>query len=76
MGSNRFLATDSSGLPVTNQPGTSGLGLISQGSLEQSNVDSTTEMVRLVNTSRDYTANSRALKVEDEIVKSGLDLVV
>ncbi len=76
MGDNRFQATDSSGLPLTNQPGTSGLGLISQGSLEQSNVDSTTEMVRLVNTSRDYTANSRALKVEDEILKSGLDLVV
>ena len=75
LGSNRFLATDGSGLPLTNLPGTSGLGLISQGSLEQSNVDSTTEMVRLVHTSRDYTANSRALKVEDEILKSGLDLV-
>ncbi len=76
IGSNRFLATDSSGLPLTNLPGTNGLGLIAQGSLEQSNVDATTEMVRLVNTSRDYTVNSRALKVEDEIVKGGLDLVV
>ncbi len=75
IGDNRFLATDSSGLPITNLPGTKGLGLISQGSLEQSNVDSTTEMVRLVTTSRDYTANARALKVEDEILKSGLDLV-
>lgn len=75
IGDNRFLATDSSGLPLTNLPGTRGLGLISQGSLEQSNVDSTTEMVRLVTTSRDYTANARALKVEDEILKSGLDLV-
>jgi flagellar basal-body rod protein FlgG len=75
IGTNRYLASDSSGLPLTNLPGTNGLGFISQGTLEQSNVDATTEMVRLVNTSRDYTVNSRALKVEDEIVKGGLSLV-
>ena len=75
VGGNRYAETKSSGTPLTDVPGTNGLGLIVQGSLEESNVDTTTEMVRLVNTSRSYVSNSRALKVEDEILKSGLDIV-
>jgi flagellar basal-body rod protein FlgG len=76
IGKNRFLATDSSGLPLTNVPGTNGLGTLQQGRLEQSNVDTTTEIVRLVNTSRNFVANSRALKTEDKVVEGALDLVV
>lgn len=76
IGGNRFLETDSSGVPLTNLPGTSGLGTLQQGSLEQSNVNTTTEMVRLVNTTRNYVANSRALRVEDEVIEGALDLVV
>lgn len=76
VGGNRFVETEASGLPLTNIPGTNGLGVLQQGSLEQSNVDTTTEMVKLVNTSRDYVANSRALKVEDQVVEGALDLVV
>ena len=75
MGGNRFLATDDSGLPLTNLPGTSGLGTIQQRSLEQSNVDTTAEIVRLVNTSRSYAVNSRALKVEDQFIEGALSLV-
>ncbi len=75
VGGNRYVETKASGTPLTNDPGTNGLGLLVQGSLEQSNVDTTTEMVRLVNTSRNYVANSRALKVGDEILKSGLNIV-
>lgn len=75
IGANRFMETTSSGVPLTNLPGTNGLGKLQQGNLEQSNVDTTTEMVRLVNTSRSYVANSRALKVEDQVVEGALDLV-
>jgi flagellar basal-body rod protein FlgG len=76
VGGNRLVETSASGVPRTNIPGTNGLGVIAQGRLEQSNVDTTTEMVRLVTTSRDYVANSRALKVEDQIIEGALDLVV
>ena len=72
---NRFMETGNSGAPLTNIPGTNSLGIISQGHLEQSNVDATTEMVRLVATSRDYTVNSRALKVEDQLVEGALSLI-
>lgn len=75
VGGNRFAETDSSGVPLTNVPGTSGLGTLVQDHLESSNVETSTEMVALVNTSRDYVANSRALKVEDQILQGALDLV-
>lgn len=76
VGANRFLETSSSGVPLTNFPGTNGLGSLQQGSLEQSNVDTTTEIVRLVNTTRNYVANSRALRIEDQLLEGALDLVV
>lgn len=75
VGGNRFVETQSSGVPLANIPGTNGLGILVQGSLEQSNVDTTTEMVRLTETSRNYVANSRALKVEDRFIEGALDLV-
>lgn len=75
VGGNRFQETTESGSPLTNIPGTNGLGQIAQGSLEQSNVDTSTELVRLVSTSRNYVANSRALKVEDRLVESALGLI-
>ena len=75
VGNNRFVATDSSGLPLTNLPETNGLGSIQQRSLEQSNVDNTTEITRLVNASRNYVANSRALKIEDKFIEGALSLI-
>ncbi len=75
VGGNRFVETQSSGVPLTNLPGTNGLGILVQGSLEQSNVDTTTEIVRLTETSRNYVANSRALKVEDRVLEGALNLV-
>ena len=74
-GGNRFVATDSSGLPLTSLPQTSGLGSIQQRSLEQSNVDTSAEIIRLVTASRSYVANSRALKVEDQFIEGALRLV-
>jgi flagellar hook-basal body protein len=72
---NRYRETSASGVSLTNIPGTNGLGVLTQGRLEQSNVDTSQEMVRLANTSRDYTVNSRAFKVEDQLVQGALSLI-
>ncbi len=42
-----YQPTDASGCPVTATPGTSGLGLLKQGFLERSNVQTTNELVNL-----------------------------
>ena len=75
VGSNRFSETTDSGIPITNSPGLDGLGVIEQGSLEQSNVEASTEFVHLTTTNQNYVANSCAVKVEDQILQSALDLV-
>lgn len=75
VGGNRFVQTDSSGLPITNLPGTAGLGAIRQRAIEQSNVETSTELVRLSQTSRDYVANTRAVRIEDQLVQSALNMI-
>jgi flagellar basal-body rod protein FlgG len=72
---NLFSATVASGTPTTGIPGTSGIGAVKQKSVEQSNVDLTSEMTALVTAQRGFDANSRVIKTADQIVSSSLDLV-
>lgn len=74
-GDNLFSETSASGPPLTGVAGTNGLGSIKQKSLEQSNVDLTSEMTSLVTAQRAYDANSRVVKAADQIVSSALDIV-
>jgi flagellar basal-body rod protein FlgG len=72
---NLFSESPASGTPTTAIPGTNGIGTIKQKSLEQSNVDLTTEMTSLVTAQRAYDANSRVVKTADQLVSSALDIV-
>ena len=72
---NLYSESPASGTPTTAIPGTNGIGTIKQKSLEQSNVDLTTEMTSLVTAQRGYDANSRVIKTADQIVSSALDIV-
>ena len=72
---NRFSETTESGEPLTGVPGTNGLGTIQQSNLEQSNIDMATELVRLSNTSRSFSVNSRAIRAEDQLLQSALSII-
>lgn len=72
---NLYSQTPNSGPPTTGIPGTNNLGVIKQRSLENSNVDLTTEMTSLVSAQRAYDANSRVIKTADQVISSALDLV-
>ena len=74
-GGNRFSETSASGLPLTGTPGTNALGVVRQRNLEQSNVDVAGELIRLSNTSRSFQVNSRAVKAEDQLLQSSLNLI-
>jgi flagellar basal-body rod protein FlgG len=68
VGSNLYLPTDASGDPQVGAPGgTEGLGKLSQGYTEQSNVDVVGEFVNLIQSQRAYEANSRVVKAADEM---------
>jgi flagellar basal-body rod protein FlgG len=72
---NLFGETPASGTATTAIPGTNGLGSVKQKSLEDSNVDMTSEMTQLVTAQRAYDANSRVLTTSYQLVGSALDMI-
>jgi flagellar hook protein FlgE len=67
-GGNLYSQTRLSGDPITNSPGTNGLGNISANSLEQSNVDIADEFVKMITTQRGYQANSKIITTTDSML--------
>jgi flagellar basal-body rod protein FlgG len=68
IGSNLLQQTDSSGTPITDTPGgTSGIGTLQQGYLENSNVDVVAEFVQMILAQRAYESNSKVVHVADDM---------
>jgi flagellar basal-body rod protein FlgG len=68
VGSNLFEQTASSGTPITDIPGgTSGMGMLQQGYLENSNVDVVAEFVQMILAQRAYESNSKVIHVADDM---------
>ena len=69
IGRNAFQPTDASGDPTDGTPGEDGLGTVTQGYLEMSNIDMVTEMVDMIVAQRAYEINSKAITTSDEMLK-------
>jgi flagellar basal-body rod protein FlgG len=69
MGKNFYQQTDASGNATTGTPGQTGLGTISQGFLEMSNVNVAEEMVNMIIGQRAYEANSKAITTSDDMLQ-------
>jgi flagellar basal-body rod protein FlgG len=67
-GHNLYQATDASGAAVSGTAGSEGIGTISQGYLEVSNVDVVQEMVDMIMAQRAYEVNSKAIKTADDMM--------
>lgn len=74
-GGNLYSATAASGDAVVGTPGNDGLGLLLQGFLESSNVQTTQELVRLITAQRAYEINSRAIKAGDEMLSTATQMI-
>ena len=68
MGENLFLETVASGAAQLGTPGQNGLGLLNQGSLENSNVNVVEELVNMIETQRAYEMNSKAIQTSDQML--------
>ena len=75
LGRNLYSETISSGGPITGVPGETGMGTLSQGYLEGSNVSVMEEMVSMIAAQRAYEVNSKAIKTADEILQMTNNLV-
>jgi len=68
IGANLFVPTGSSGNPITDTPGgSSGMGTLQQGYLENSNVDVVEEFVQMILAQRAYESNSKVVHAADDM---------
>ena len=74
LGDNLFRETASSGAPQTANPGEEGFGTLLQGHLEQSNVNSVTEISDLIAAQRAYSMNARVISAADEMLQATASL--
>jgi len=68
-GENLVMESASSGPAQTGTPGLNGLGAITQGSLESSNVNVVEELVNMIETQRAYEMNSKAISTTDQMLQ-------
>ena len=73
-GKNLYFTTDASGTATTGTPGQNGIGTISQGMLEMSNVSVAEEMVQMIVGQRAYEVNSKAVQASDEMLQTANNL--
>jgi flagellar basal-body rod protein FlgG len=70
IGRNLYAATAASGAAKVGGPGLDGMGTISQGVLELSNVQVVEEMVNMIVAQRAYEASSQAIKTADRMLET------
>ena len=68
IGSNQFLETPASGTANAGVPNTDGYGAILQSFLENSNVNSVSEITALITAQRAYEMNSKVISTADEMM--------
>lgn len=73
-GDSGWLETSESGQPIIGQPGSGTLGLIQAGALEESNVDTSEELVSLITAQRNYQANAKVIETAETVTQAILNL--
>jgi len=68
-GENLLTETAASGPAQTGTPGLNGLGTLSSGALESSNVNVVEELVNMIETQRAYEMNSKAISTADQMLE-------
>jgi len=69
IGQNLYVETSASGAPVTDNPGSSGLGILLQGSLEASNVNVVEQLVDMIQAQRAYEITAKCIQSVDQMLQ-------
>lgn len=69
LGGNILLQTQASGVPVTGPPAVDGMGMLTQGFLENSNVQVVEEILQMIIAQRAYEASSKVIQSSDEMLQ-------
>jgi flagellar hook protein FlgE len=74
VGDTSFVETFSAGSPTVTTPGLSGTGLLQSGALESSNVEITSQLVRMIVAQRNFQANAQMIQTEDAVTQTVINL--
>ncbi|MDR7927869.1 flagellar hook protein FlgE [Acidithiobacillus thiooxidans] len=74
LGNNYWAETYVSGQPLSGGPGSSNLGVLQAGAVEQSNVDISKDLVNLIVAQQAYQANAQTIKTQNTVVQTLLSL--
>jgi flagellar hook protein FlgE len=74
IGGNAWKQSSASGTPTVGVAGDGNLGVLNSGSLEESNVDLTAELVAMITAQRDYQANAQTIKTMDQAMQTLVNL--
>ncbi|MGD2062154.1 MAG: flagellar basal-body rod protein FlgG [Nitrospirota bacterium] len=75
IGRNLFIESDSSGDAIIGVPGESGIGTLSQGFLEISNVSIAEELVNMIMSQRAFEVNSKSIQAANEMLQTTNNLI-
>jgi flagellar hook protein FlgE len=74
LGDTTWAETFSSGSATLGEPGSSGLGVIQSGALEDSNVEITEQLVNMIVAQRNFQANAQVIQTEDAVTQTVINL--
>lgn len=74
VGDTAWAETSESGEPVIGGPGTSSLGLVQSGALEESNVDLSEQLVNLIIAQRNFQASAKTIETADQTTQTIINL--
>ena len=74
LGNTTWAETAESGTPLVSAPGSSSLGVVQSGALEDSNVDLTEQLVALITAQRNFQANAQTIQAMDQITQTIINL--
>ncbi len=74
LGDNQWTESPASGQALIGAPGTSSLGVLQSGAVEESNVDLTAELVNMIVAQRAYQANAQTIKTQDAVLQTLVNL--
>lgn len=74
IGGNQWVETSVSGQPTVDIPTAGQMGAVQSNAVEDSNVDLTGELVKMITQQRNYQANAQTIKTQDQIMQTLVNL--
>jgi flagellar hook protein FlgE len=74
LGNQTWAQTNNSGQAVMGVAGNSGVGTVASGSLEDSNVDTTSALVDMIKAQRDFQANAQMIQTDNQLTQTIINI--